>query len=309
MVSSTDEQNWRFEGRFFEGTDIREPQLVSWNGTLHLYFALLGTDPAAFEPQGSRHTVYSGPGDWSPPEVMFDADFIPWRIKEVGGRLSVTGYTGGGGVYDPDGDPVRVRWLGSDDGLSWSPYIDGVEVLHEGGASESDLVVRDDGSVVAVIRNEGGDTGGFGSKICRGAPDSPGDWTCANDPKKYDSPLVFEEAGRVWLIGRRHLTDDGHYDLGRTDLSPTDQYWLYQLSYWGEPKRCSLWEIDPDALTATWTLDLPSKGDTCFTERVRLGEKLLVYNYSSDPDGPELSWVEGQGDPTGIWRQELDFTP
>lgn len=310
VVSSTDEQTWRYEGSFSMGTDLREPQLVSWNGQLHFYFAVLGDNPLAFEPQGSRHTVYNGPGDWEPVAEIFPDDFIPWRIKPVEGRLSVTGYTGGGGVYDPaTSEPIRVRWMASDNGVDWTPWVAGTEVVYEGGGSESDLVVRDDGSVVAVIRNEAGDEGGFGSKVCTATAKNPADWTCDDDPRKYDSPLMFEREGKIWLIGRKTMTEDGLYDLGRDDLTLAEKYLFYQLTYWQAPKRCALWEVDPQTRTVHWILDLPSKGDTCFPEAVELGDDLLVYNYSSDPEGPDVSWVEGQKGLTGIYRQILDFTP
>ena len=61
--------------------------------------------------------------------------------------------------------------------------------------------------------------------------------------------------------------------------------------------------VDPDARTIDAALDLPSRGDTCFPEAVELGDDLLLYNYSSDPEGPDVSWVEGQKAPTYIVRQ------
>lgn len=308
VVSSADEVTWRYEGRFALDTDVREPQLVSWQGALHLYFAVLGTNPAAFEPQGSRHTTWRGPGAWDPLEPMFPDDFIPWRIKELDGRLSVTGYTGGGGVYDPaTSEPIRVRWLASDDGVAWSAAVPGHEVVHEGGASESDLVLRDDGSLVAILRNEAGDAGGFGAKLCTAPAADLGAWTCDHDPRKYDSPLLFEREGRVWLIGRRTVTEDLRFDLDRDDLSLAEQYLLYQITWWQDPKRCALWEVDPDAREVRWVLDLPSRGDTCFPEAVEFDGDLLVYNYSSDPEGPDLSWLDGQKGPTNIYRQRLAF--
>lgn len=310
VVSTTDEEQWRYEGQFNLATDLREPQLVSWNGELHFYFAVLGDDPAAFEPQGSRHTTYRGPDSWDPVAEIFPDDFIPWRIKPIGDRLSVTGYTGGGGVYDPEtSEPIRVRWLGSDDGVTWDAWVPGNEIVSEGGGSESDLVVREDGSVVAVIRNEAGDDTGFGSKICTAPASAPGDWDCITEPRKYDSPLMFEREGRIWLIGRKTMTEDGDYDLGRDDLALAERYLFYQLTYWQAPKRCALWEVDPETRTVHWILDLPSRGDTCFPEAVDLGDDLLVYNYSCDPDGPDLSWVDGQTGQTQIYRQVLDFTP
>lgn len=316
VVSSTDETDWRFEGEFALGTDVREPQLFSWNGTLFLYFAVLGANPAAFEPQGSRYTTYNGPGDWEPLTEYADATFIPWRIKVASDsagqpELQMVGYTGGGDIYEPDGDAeLDVYLLRSDNGVDWEPFpgsSDPDGVVQTGGGSETDYVIRDDGSLIAVTRNEAGDATGFGSKICSAPAGDLADWNCVSDPRKYDSPLMFERAGGIWLVARRNVTEDGFFDLGMTDLDPQAQYLTYQGSYWIAPKRCALWSVDPDALTVTWVLDLPSKGDTCFPEAVEKDGQWLVYNYTSDPEGPDVSWVEGQNAPTYIYRQILEF--
>src|SRR6185295_12576797 len=37
VVSSTDEEGWRFEAKFSVGTDLREPRLLSLGDTLFLY--------------------------------------------------------------------------------------------------------------------------------------------------------------------------------------------------------------------------------------------------------------------------------
>jgi len=210
VVSSTDETDWRFEGEFALGTDVREPQLFSWNGTLFLYFAVLGTNPAAFEPQGARYTTYNGPGDWEPLTVYPDDTFIPWRIKVLDGELQMVGYTGGGDVYNPDGEgTLDIYWLRSDDGITWEPKVGTDGIVQTGGGSETDYVILDDGSLVAVTRNEAGDATGFGSKICTAPADDLATWTCESDPRKYDSPLLFRRNGGVWLGARRHVTEDG----------------------------------------------------------------------------------------------------
>lgn len=295
VVSTANLTEWRYEGEFHLNTDLREPQLVPIDGELWLYFAVLGDDPIAFEPMGTRRSMRLGQGDWTEPEEVFDGDFLAWRIQPRDGRIEATGYRGGGGVYDLGADPIRVQWLASDDGASWEAAVPGEPTVWEGGASESDLVRLDDGTVIAVMRNEAGDVDGFGSYLCRGEADAPADWTCNYDPKKYDSPRMFRHGDDVYLLGRRNVTDDGHYDLGRTDLSRADQYLEYQLAYWGEPKRCALWRIDPDALTAEHVLDLPTRGDTCFPEIIPLDEhRYLVADYTSPPDGPDLAWQPAQ---------------
>ena len=309
VLRSDDETHWTLELPIFQGTDLREPRFLSRGDQLFLYFAVLGDDPLAFEPQGTMVTVRDAEGHWSEPEWLFDDTFIPWRARVVNGEPQMIGYTGGEDIYNADGMPeIEVRWLRSDDGLSWDAVVPGQPVVETGGGSETDYVILDDGAVVAVTRNEAGDEMGWGSKICRAEAESPGDWRCVADPRKYDSPLMFRASGRVWLIGRRNLTDDGNYDLGMRDLSFEAQSIQYELAYWQEPKRCSLWEVDPEALSVSFVLDLPSRGDTCFPSALETGEdRLSVYNYTNDPEGPDVSWVEGQHGETWILRQDLWF--
>lgn len=316
VLRSEDRQTWSHEATISMGTDLREPRLFSWQGQLFLYFAVLGTDALAFEPQGTMRMVRDGGGAWSEPEWWRTDGFIPWRIRVVEGVLEMVGYTGGEDIYalSEDGWPqLEVRWLMSEDGREWSARWPGQEVVHVGGASETDLARAADGAVIAVLRNEAGEPGGFGSLICRGEPEDPAAWTCRHDPKKYDSPLVFAREGRIWLVGRRSLSEDGHYDLSINDpsydeMSAQEQALAYQAAWWGQPKRCSLWEVDPDSLEVRHTLDLASKGDTCFASLLEepAGDATL-YNYSSDPEGAELSWLEGQMGATWILRQRLEY--
>ena len=306
VVSTTDHRVWRFEGDFHVGRDIREPRLLSLNGRLRLYMALLGTDRLDFEPGGTVRVDYEGPGRWSDPTPAFPDDFIPWRIRVVDGRAYVLGYTGGAEIYDTDAEPLEVHWLQSEDGETWAPVVRGQPVVLRGGGSETDLAFLEDGGVVAVTRNEAGDEGGFGSRICHAEASALGTWRCANDPRKYDSPLVFRHGDQVWLVGRRTLGEDGRYDLGREDLPPAQQWALYQSTYWNSPKRCALWRVDPGTLAVTHALDLPSAGDTCFASVVPLGRgQYLLYNYSSPFEDPDRTWIQGQNAPTFIYRTTL----
>ena len=306
VASTSDLTSWRYEGSFWLDTDLREPQLVSFDGTLSLYFAVLGDNPIAFEPQGSRRAVYRGPDDWTEPEPVFEGDFIPWRIRAIGERMEVLGYYGGGGIYDVDTAPLEVVWLASTDGVTWESAVPGGPVVLVGGASETDAGWLDDGRLVAISRNEAGDETGFGSRICRASAEAPADWTCAADPRKFDSPRVITRGDDAWLIARRNVTETGAYDLGRDDLPFEERYLAYQLDYWANPKRCALWSIDPDALTVTHVLDLPSRGDTCFPEALDLGGgRFLVFDYSSPLEGEDLGWQQAQVGPTRIYRTLL----
>jgi len=308
IMSTDDEVTWDFESKILMGTDLREPRLLSWNGMLFLYFAVLGKDAKKFEPQGMMYTEYKGPGDWTDPDWFYQKGFIPWRTKVINDVPYMMTYVGGESIYKNTGEPLQIYWLTTTNGFTWTAVVPGKAAVQAGGGSETDFVFQDDGSLVAVIRNEAGDEMGWGSKICRAEPDSLGEWKCAADPRKYDSPLLFRHGQGIYLIGRRNLTENGYYDLGRRDL-PTDQQSLqYEFDYWVHPKRCSLWRVWPDSLTVSFVLDLPSRGDTCFAGLVQLSDKdYLIYNYSSPLDGPDVNWQTGQWGPTNIYRLVMSF--
>jgi hypothetical protein len=308
VVSTTDQLEWTFETQIDLDTDLREPRFLAIGDRLFLYAAVLGKNPGLFEPQYALVVEQTGPAEWTAPEQVFAQGFIGWRAKTIGGAPTMFGYEGGENIYETDGEPVRVSWLTTTDGRTFTPASGAADaVVLVGGASETDGVRMDDGALVAVSRNELGDELGWGSKICRAEAATPAEWTCAADPKKYDSPLVFRHGGDVYLLGRRNVTETGNYDLMQRDLTPAQQTRVYSLEYWKTPKRCALWKVDPTALAVTWVLDLPTNGDTCFPGLVDLGGgRYLVYDYTSPLDDPALSWQSGQVGPTRI--QSLTLT-
>ncbi len=309
VLSTTDEVTWEYEATFQLGTDLREPRFLSWNGQLFLYFAELGQNPLTFVPGGMYVSQRTAPGQWSAPVRTFEDTFIPWRTKLHDGVPLMVGYTGGDALYNGSGDPIRVWLLTTSDGLSWRPFDPARPVVLEGGTSETTIEFDRAGNLYAVARNEEGDADGYGSKICRAPAADITDWSCATDPKKYDSPLLFRVGEDLYLVGRRNLTETGHYDLGRDDLPlPILKWATYELDYWFHPKRCSVWSVDGEALTVSFLADLPSKGDTCFPSVVPRGKRSFrLYNYSSPVDGPDVFWLQGQLAPTYIYAQTITF--
>ncbi len=260
-----------------------------------------------FVPLGALVTRYLGPDEWTEPADFGDEGFIPWRTKLVDGVPYMLGYVGGENIYDMDGEGTVVLWLTTDDGEEWVPVVEGQPDVISGGVSETDFVFLDDGTLIAVSRNERGDDTGFGSKICRAEAGSLGDWECVNDPRKYDSPLLFRHQSTIYLIGRRNLNETGHFDLGE-EGDWEDLGLGYQLDYWSHPKRCALWTVDPDSLEVEWVLDLPSAGDTCFPGLVQVSEQdYLLANYTSPLDDLDISWVQGQNGRTSIYRVLLSL--
>ncbi len=88
----------------------------------------------------------------------------------------------------------------------------------------------------------------------------------------------------------------------------SERFQKYQGAYWETPKRCALWQVDPDALEVTHLLDLPSAGDTCFPEALALDpQNYLVFNYTSPWQDPndDPTWFDGQWAETLIYRTVL----
>lgn len=100
-----------------------------------------------------------------------------------------------------------------------------------------------------------------------------------------------------------------HFLLDRDDLSLADQAGVYAVEYSFKPKRCSLWRVDPEALTVSFELDLPSRGDTCFASVVPAGDHAFdLYNYTSPLEGDtDPKWIEAQGGPTIIYRVRIEL--
>jgi hypothetical protein len=310
VVSTPDQQHWTFETQFAMETDLREPRFLAIGGRLFLYFAVLGENPGRFEPKAMMMSEFQGGCVWSDPKALSptgDADFIPWRTHVVDGKAYLIGYAGGANIYNGSKDGIRVHWLATEDGEHFHAAAGGTDSkVLEGGSSETDWAFLDDGSLVAVSRNEEGDSTGFGMKICRAPKNALGKWTCKTDPKKYDSPLVFRHGKTVYLIGRRNVTATGNFDLMHTDKSLDQQRLDNQLDYWQRPKRCALWTVDPAEQKVSFVLDLPSAGDTCFASVLPVSaSEYVVYDYTSPPEFPDRPWAEGQQKPTLIHRLTL----
>jgi hypothetical protein len=311
VVSSTDEQHWRFEGRFTTGADLREPRFLAVGERLFLYVARLGSDPFDFEPQGLSVSELRDTGGFGPLEAVFEPGYIAWRGKELDGRPTLIVYGGGENLYSYSGHarPMSVELLTTSDGRHFEAAFPGHRVVERGGGTETDALLLGDGSVLAVMRNEAGDETGFGSKICRAPANDRGQWTCRTDPWKYDSPALFAHAGEAYLLARRTLTADGRYDVTRRGPQ-LYRAAMNELSYITTAKHCALFRYDARENRFGFVMDMPSRGDACFPSVLagRDPSEVVVYDYSSDIDGPELPWAAGQRRDTYIYRYVLKFS-
>jgi hypothetical protein len=304
VISTADEKTWTFEHKVTAGVDLREPRFLSFNGSLFLYLARLGTDPNRFQPQGMSY-VEKGAGGWGALTDFGGPTFIGWRSKVERGKPYLVAYDHGEQVYAPSGIDMSVKMFTTTDGRAWTDLA----TVSTGGGTETDFAIGDDGTYYAVTRNELGDKTGFGSKVCKTKDVTK--WTCKSDPRKYDSPLMFWHDGEAYLIGRRHLSPTGNYDLAEIADRPFLERWFKnQVDYKTWPKRCSLWRYVQAEDRIAFVLDLPSRGDTCFPAVIPGGSagEFIVYNYSSPIDGPDLPWNEGQLGETRIYRHVLRFS-
>jgi len=318
LVSSVDEVSWRYERTYVRSTDLREPRFVAVDGTLFLYLAELGTNPSDFEPMGTLYSERRADGTWGELVAMPElAGAIAWRTRTetVAGTETpfMVAYYGGEMVYDFLNDPmIRIDLLTTVDGRSWTPFDPAHRTLYVGGASETDFSIGAGGELVGVMRNEAGDaTSGFGSRVCTASATSLAEWSCRTDPRKYDSPLMFFHDGEHYLVGRRNVTATGHYDLMTDERTLALRALRNQMEYRNAPKRCALWRYVAAEDRFAFILDLPSRGDTCFPGRIdgASPEEVVLYNYTSDPDGPDVPWHVGQEEPTFIDRHVLRFEP
>lgn len=312
VISSNDELTWRAETRVDLGTDLREPRFLSWDDRLLLYVNQIGTKPYSEESLEPLALELSE-GTWSSPKRLGLAGHRIWRTKVIsqgnnGARLPLmTSYVGGGSEARFAGEPSEVRLLTTQDGYEWHPLLAGQSSVYRGGGSEAAFTSDDDGNLYSVIRNEGGDSASWGSSVCFAPASNWSDWDCVNDPKRYDSPNLFSYGGEIYLLGRRNLSADGHYDQGFGP--PLVRTLLNDLDYAATPKRCALWRYVKAEKRIAFVVDLPSRGDTC-EPAVIAGNapgEFVIYDYSSHLQGLDLGWFQSQAAPTFVYRHLLGF--
>ena len=308
VVRSRDEVRWDLEARFQLGTDLREPRLLSLGDRLLLYVSRLGKDPLAFQPHGMAVAERGPDGRWSELEPMWPPGIMGWRASLLGGVPVLLVYSGGETIYDLGEPRLRVGLWKSLDGRAWTPFDEAQPVVYEGGGSEADCVLGDDGTLYGVIRNEAGDVTGWGSKVCRAPAGNLAHWQCRSDRRKFDSPFMFWHDGEAYLIARRNLNGAGEYDLGRGRGQLQRTVWN-QVNYSLTRKRTALWRYVQGEDRFAYVMDIPSRGDCCFPA-VLEGEaenERVVYDYSCALDGPDLPWLRGQRGETFIYRHVLRF--
>ena len=306
VISRQSDGPWRHETTVAWGRDVREPRLVAHDGRLLLFFFPAGTHPLRFEPGRIHLTERLGPGGWTRPEPVSPPDHVDWRVRSLGGRLVMSCYGDASGAYTTDRAPRALLWQ-SADGRAWDQWIP-TDALGP-GTTETDFVplgeAADGGDLLVVSRLESRGAG-LGSRLAVLAPDGSVRRTL-DEPRKFDSPALFNWQGRTFLVTRRQRAFGGRVDVAPTSLpagwrDPADQF-----LYWATPKASVLYEIDRETLAVTQVADLPGCGDTAFASIV--GDdgdpEVTVYNYSSPFWMTHAPWVVGQLGRTHVHRVAL----
>lgn len=310
VVSSADQVHWRYEGKFAFNSDVRESRLLVYHHHLYLYMAILGGNPAAFEPGGEVVTRYRGPESWTKLRHILQDDFIAWDVLTHHGHAYMLGYTGGGGTFQPNPPAKDVYWLTSPDGVRWRGVNPKHPVVYTGQCGETSAAFLANGSIVTACQTEEVDKLGWGAKVCTAPARATWKWTCRGDTRRLDSPFVFVDRGHVYVIARRQVAHNGEYDYLHYNLPDTDaQFALYDGEYAATTKRCALWSIDPATRAFQPIVDVPGVGDTCYPEIIPRGHhRYLVYNYTSPLDGSDPPWGTALAvGETLIYRHTLSF--
>jgi hypothetical protein len=282
---------WGHEATFAMGRDLREPRFAVDGPHLHLFFMALGTDPKRFQPCRVHRAAFDGV-TWGEPETAIDEPVVPWRIRRLAGRWTMSTYRGAEAMYGPFPADPTVEFRYSDDLESWGPPV----VVHRGGI-ECEIVELGPGHFVGVTRNEGPRR--FGSDLLSGP--SPEDMAVVPIGRKLDSPNLFVWGGEPWLVARRSLAFGGRYDLAPRVLPGTVRIRVDQLAWWVTRKRSALYRLSGDGTSIEWMADLPSRGDTSFAGVIVEDDgSLLVADYTSPESTGDPRWVRGQLGPTVI---------
>jgi len=288
---------------------MREPHFFVSGNTLFFTFFQAGTNPLAFQPKFLFRIQRNSFQNWTTAIKWGQPGEIVWQINSYNDRIYASSYAGT--HYSVAEKDVYIFLNTSKDGVNWIPLNPESPIIYKGGGSELGWTFDVDGNIWGVIRNEDGDSSGFGSRVifCN---TSKGKFEYypnnKSDPWIYESPRMFTHLNDVYLVARRDL--NGPFDRGNTKLSFTEQKALNLGEYSLRRHTTALYIINKVTKKVEWIMDLPGCGDTAFPSIIQLGpHKYLIANYSSPLQHTNWSWLKGQTSPEGtqIYFIEMEF--
>lgn len=302
VVSSSDLKKWDYEVKFNMSNDLREPRFMVFRNKLFLYFFQGGANPLAFVPDYIYATEYFSPRMWKQPMPIYEQGFVVWRAKEHDGKAYMSVYYGVGLYtdFDETNAKSRLQLLESTDGYNWKP-VGGRDVTTELSAEEGEFEFDDDGNLYATIRYEM-----KGGAVCRAPKEDLAAWKCRFTNYKYDSALMFRRGDDFYVVARRNV--DGPFNKQSKLVPKRFRSLWYLLRYSGSRKRTCLYKIDKKKLELVPLFDFPSRGDTAYAGIAPAGpDRFMLFNYSSDVEGFDWSWIAGQLIGSRIYSTELKF--
>jgi hypothetical protein len=318
IVTSKDLVHWEQTKEHQTGDDLREMLLFEMGGKLFMYFFSLVPEGKVFKPIHMFCMVSTDARNWSEPKQVCKKSEVPWDIKvyrEDGGREVAYKASYLGDHYGTD--DVCVLFERSYDGWVWEPLGEAGSVVYRGGVCEVAFEFTSKGDLVAIGRNEDGDSTGFGTQLYFAPKGDLGKWTAlkVSLPWRFDSPRMLRTDGGDGeiLLFSRYTADK--FQLAPKWLSFRSQKVLNLILYSLLPKSAAVYRIAPPS---EWESSIASAGcpvqlirqfeqafaDTGFFSAARdLSEKpdeWVVANYSSSCNS-HAPWIYGQLTQTDIF--------
>lgn len=226
--------------------DLREPFFFEFGGKLVLYFQQVEGRAMHFN---SLHTWAMQLGNdrttWDAPVPVLLPKEHFWEIQkrtEKGREVAyLTSYSGGHYTINADEQENFVHFRRSTDGMTWQP-VDNIDTVYAGGASEAGFTFTEDGGVLSVLRLDDGDARGWGALFARARPDALGSWSVADraDPRRFDSPRLFVEGKRIYLLARQNLCGPHSHVYDLRSNCPYDRSFASQAPTLAERARESI---------------------------------------------------------------------
>lgn len=325
---------WTVEWQYKTGEDLREMLLFELKGTLFLFYCSISSQfLGTFNVEGTRCFTSKDGKSWQTPpgnknKLASREGELIWDVKvtqnAAGESVAYkTSYIGG--HYQSTGNSMSVLFEQSDDGFHWLPCGSSKDgVVYVGGISEVAFEFTKRGDLVAIGRNEDGDSTGFGSQLFFAPASDLGAWRPlkVSLPWRFDSPRMtrVEASGDILLFAR--------YTYHRFDCAPgwlplKLRQHLNIFMYSVQPKTAAIYQImDPAEWAGSetpWTTCSPLKlvrffehghasSDTGFFSLVphpSIGDSWFVANYTATATYSHAWWVYGQLTPSDVYVAEV----
>eukprot|EP00405_Crypthecodinium_cohnii_P037482 CAMPEP_0206535190 /NCGR_PEP_ID=MMETSP0325_2-20121206/5986_1 /ASSEMBLY_ACC=CAM_ASM_000347 /TAXON_ID=2866 /ORGANISM="Crypthecodinium cohnii, Strain Seligo" /LENGTH=483 /DNA_ID=CAMNT_0054032123 /DNA_START=1 /DNA_END=1449 /DNA_ORIENTATION=+ len=311
VAHSKDLVDWSVEWTYANGCDLREVLLFEIGGKLMLYFFSLKPAHGQFKPLHVFYTTSQDGAKWAEPKKVCYEGEVPWEIKVFGQGDDAIAYKSSylGDHYGTK--DVLVLFEQSKDAVNWEPVPPCTKessAVYRGGISEVSFEFTPKGDLVAIGRNEDGDSSGFGTQLFFAKKGSLGEWTHLKVglPYRFDSPrLASTSDGEILLFAR--------YAPNRYQLAPAAVPFTYQkvinlICCSLTPKSAAVYRIAPqeewgsngDGAVQLIRLFEGSAGDTGFFSVTKekgcdeSGDSWVVANYTSTTCQSHAPWIYGQ---------------